>query len=40
MRTWKKHVEEESVNVGLRRKDAPCRSKWGAGVDRIAAVLR
>ena len=24
-RTWKKQVEEESVNVGLRRQDALCR---------------
>ena len=23
-RTWKKHVEEESLNVGLRREDAFC----------------
>ena len=23
-RTWKKQVEEESVNVGLRREDALC----------------
>ena len=27
-RTWKKQVEEESVKVGLRRKDTFCRSKW------------
>ena len=26
-RTWKKQVEEESVEVGLRREDAHCRSK-------------
>ena len=25
-RTWKNQVVEESVKVGLRRKDAPCRS--------------
>ena len=24
-RTWKKQVEEKSVNVGLRREDALCR---------------
>ena len=23
-RTWKKHVEEESVKIGLRREDALC----------------
>ena len=38
--TWKKQVEEESVRVGLRRKDALCRSKWSAGVNQIAAGLR
>ena len=37
---WKKQVEEESAKVGLRRKDAPCRSKWSVGVIQIAAGLR
>ena len=27
-RTWKKQVEEESVKIGLRRKDVLCRLKW------------
>ena len=36
-RTWKKQVEKESVKVGLRRKDALCRSKWIVGVSQIAA---
>ena len=27
-RTWNGQVEEESVNVGLRREDALCRSQW------------
>ena len=35
-----KQVEEESVNVGLRREDAFCRSKWSVGVNQIAAGLR
>ena len=39
-RTWKKQVAEESVEVGLRMEDALCRSKWGAGVNQIAAGLR
>ena len=39
-RTWKKQVEEESMMAGLRRKDAPCRSKWSVGVNKIAAGLR
>ena len=28
---------EESVKIGLRRGDALCRSKWGVGVNQIAA---
>ena len=40
MRTWKKQVEEESVKVGLRRKDALCRSKWSVDVNQIAVGLR
>ena len=38
--TWKRQVEEESVNVGLRRKDALCRSKWSDDVYKIAAGLK
>ena len=40
MRTWKKQVEEESMKVGLRREDAPCRSMWSICVNQIAAGLR
>ena len=37
---WKKLVEEESVNVGLRMEDAHCRSKWNDdGINQIAAGL-
>ena len=39
-RTWKMQVEEKSVNSGLRREDALCRSRWSVGVDQIAAGLR
>ena len=39
-RTWKKQVEEESMKVGLRRKDELCRSKWSVGVNKIAAGLK
>ena len=39
-RTWKMLVEEESMKVGLRKKDAPCRSMWSVGVNKIAAGLR
>ena len=39
-RIWKRLVEEESMKVGLRRKDAFCRSKWNVGVNKIAAGLR
>ena len=39
-RKWKKQVEEESARVGLRRKDALCRSKWSVDVNQIAAGLR
>ena len=37
---WKKEVEEESMKVGLRRKDALCRSKWSVCVNKIAAGFR
>ena len=40
MGTWKKQVEEESVNVGLRREDELFRSKWNFGINRIASGLR
>ena len=39
-RTCKKQVDEEGVKVGLRREDTLCRSKWGVGVNQIAARLR
>ena len=39
-RTWKKQVEEESMKVGLRRKDALCQSKWCDCENKIAAGLR
>ena len=39
-RTWKKQIEEESMKVGLRRKDVLCRSKNSAVVSKIAARLR
>ena len=34
-RTWKKQVDEESVEVGLRREDALCRSKWSVAQIRF-----
>ena len=39
-KTSKTQVEEESVKAGLRREDSLCRSKWGVGVNPIAAWLR
>ena len=39
-RMWRKQVEEESVNVGLRREDALSRSKWSVSVDQIAAMWK
>ena len=39
-RTWMKPVEEESVKVDLRMKDALCQSMWSVGVDQTAAGLR
>ena len=39
-RKWEKQVDEESLKIGLRRKDALCRSRWSVGVDQIAAGLR
>ena len=38
--TWKGQVEEESMKVGLRRKDAFCRSEWIVCVSLIVSVLR
>ena len=39
-RMWKMQVEEESMTVGIRRKDALCRTKWSVGVNKIAVRLR
>ena len=39
-RTWKRHFEEESVKVGLRREDVLCRSQWSVGINKIDAGLR
>ena len=39
-RMWKKQVEEESMKVGLRRKDALYRTKWSVVINKIAAGLR
>ena len=39
-RMWKKQVEEESMKVGLRRKDELCCPKWSVSVNKIAAGLR
>ena len=39
-RTWNRQVEEESMKVGLRGKDALCSSKWCVSVKKIAAGLR
>ena len=39
-RTRKKQAEQENVKIGLRREDAPCRTKWGVDVNQIAAGLR
>ena len=36
-KTWRKQVEEKSVNVGLRREDALCRSNRSVGVTQISA---
>ena len=35
----KGQVEEESMNVALRREDALCQSHWSVGVNKIAAGL-
>ena len=34
-----KQIEDENVKTGLRMKDALCQSKWGVGVNQIAARL-
>ena len=36
----KEEREAEEDMVGLRKEDAIYRSKWGVGVNRIAAGLR
>ena len=36
---WKKQAEEESMKVGLRRKDTFCRSTCSVSVNKIAAGL-
>ena len=38
-RTWKKQVEEKGMNIGLRREDALCRSKWSVGINQIVAGM-
>ena len=40
MRKWKRQVEDESMMVGLRRKDTLCHSMWIDGINKIAAGLR
>ena len=40
MRMWKKQVEDESVNVGMRMEDALCQSKTIVGINETAARLR
>ena len=40
MRIWKKQVEEESMKIGLRRKDALSHSRWSVGVNKITTGLR
>ena len=37
---WKKLAEEESMKVGLRTKNAFCRSRWSVVINKIAAGLR
>ena len=39
-RTWRNQVWEESEKVGLRRKNAHCRSKWSVGNNQIVVRLR
>ena len=38
-RNLKRQVEKELMKVGLRREDARCRSKWSAGINKMAAAL-
>ena len=38
-RTWKKQVEEERVQIGLRREDALCQSILTFGLNQIATRL-
>ena len=39
-RTCKKHFEEESIKVGVSRKDKLCQSKWIVEVNQIDTRLR
>ena len=39
-RTWISQFVEESMNVGLKRKDALCRSMWSVSLSKIAVWLR
>ena len=36
---WKMQVEKESKSVGLEKKDAMDRARWGVGVGEIAAKV-
>ena len=36
MKTWRLQVEKKSKSVGLKKKDAKNRAKWGVGVGEIA----
>ena len=35
-RPWRKQVKKESLEAGLSRKDAFCRTKWIVGINQIA----
>ena len=37
--TWKKQVEENSIQLGLSNEGVPCRLKWTVNVNRIATRL-
>ena len=39
-RTWKKHVEEDSIMVGLSMENSLCRSRLSVGANLITAGLR
>ena len=36
-KTWKTRVEKERRSIGLEKKDAMNRARWGVGVREIAA---